>query len=303
MFNLFKIKELMGVVNFYHSLFIGTNIGKSTLSEEDKDLLKSRGINIDKLPEETIADNAYQFGIISEALGDKRSKSMNFEELKRFISSKNYIPLTSAEKEALEYVKHQMYSDIKGLGNRISKDFSQTAIEIDAKQRFQYENTIKDEVTKAIEQRKSVSQLASELGHKTKDWARDFDRIADYTMHNAYQHGIAAQLMKQHGENCKVFYSVYQGACKHCIETYLTDGESSESKQFILKEIIANGSNIGRKVADWLPSISPLHPWCRCTIHFAPENGIWNSDKKQFIIGRNTYGVNRKSKIKITIKQ
>lgn len=303
MFNLFKIRELMGVIDFYHSLFIGNNIGKNILSKQELDNLKSRGVNISKLPEQTITDNAFQFGIISEALGDKRSKEMNFEELKRFISSKNYIPLTSAEKESLEYVKHQMYSDIKGLGNRISKDFSQTAIEIDAKQRFQYENIIKDETTKAIQERKSVQELASQLGHKTQDWARDFDRIADYTMHNAYQHGIASQLLKQYGQDTKVFYSVYDQACQHCVKIYLTDGPRSEPKTFKLTEIIANGSNIGRKTVDWLPSISPIHPWCRCTLHHLPENGVWDKDKKQFIIGGNTYGVERKSRVKITIKQ
>lgn len=303
MFNLSKIKELMGVVDFYHTLFIGTNVGKDTLTKQDIKLLKSRGIDVSKLPDETIAEYSYKFGILSEALGDKRSKDMSFDELKRFISSKNYIPLTKAEQETLEYVKHQMYSDIKGLGNRISKDFSQTAIEVDRKRRFQYEKTIKDETTKAIEQRKSVRELSSELGHKTGDWARDFDRIADYTMHNAYQHGIASQLIKQYGDECNVFFSVYNGACEHCQRIYLTNGIGSEPKIFKLKDVIANGSNIGRKVVDWLPSISPLHPWCRCTLHVVPENGVWDKDKKQFIIGRNTYGVNRKSRIKVTINQ
>lgn len=303
MFNLAKIRELMGVVDFYHTLFIGQNVGKDTLSKNDIKILKSRGIDISKFPKETISDNAYQFGIISQALGDKRSKEMNFNDLKNFIASKNYIPLTSSEKQTLEYVKQQMYSDIKGLGNIISKDFSQVAIEVDRKRRFEYENIIRDETSKAIENRKSVQELASELGHKTKDWARDFDRIADYTMHNAYQHGIASQLLKQYGDDCKVFFSVYDQACDHCVRIYLTDGSGSEPKVFKLKDVIANGSNIGRKVVDWLPSISPLHPWCRCTMHNFPENGVWDKDKKQFIISRNNYGVERKSKIKITIKQ
>lgn len=292
----------MGVVDFYHSLFIGQNVGKNTLSKNDIYTLKSRGIDVSKLPEKTITEYAYQFGIISEALGDKRSKAMNFDELKNFIASKNYIPLTTAEKEALEYVKHQMYSDIKGLGNRVNKDFSQTAIEIDQKQRLAYEKTIKNEVTKAIAERQSINELASELGHKTKDWSRDFDRIADYTMHNAYQHGIASQMLKTHGEDCDVFYSVYAQACKHCVRIYLTDGVGSEPKHFKLKDILANGSNIGRKVDDWLPSVSPLHPWCRCTMNIIPENGIWDKDKKRFIIQRNAYGVDRKSKIKVIIE-
>jgi hypothetical protein len=297
-FNLSKIRELMSAVDFYHALFVGNNVGRDTLSKQDKKLLKSRGVDVSKLPEQTVVDYAYQFGIISEALGDDRSKNM---ELKRFIGSNNYIPLTSSEKEALEYVKHQLYSDIKGLGNRVSKDFSQVAIEIDQKQRANYENIIKHETIKAIEQRKSIKELSSELGHKTGDWARDFDRIADYNMHSAYQHGIASQLLKQYGDDVKVYYGVYDQACNHCQKIYLTDGIESEPKIFKLTDVIKNGSNIGRKVKDWLPSINPIHPWCRCTLHNFPENGVWDKAKKQFIIGRNTYGVNRRSKIKTTI--
>lgn len=293
----------MGVIDFYHTLFIGQNIGKDVLSKKDIKLLKSRGIDVTKLPKQTIADYAYQFGIIAQALGDKRSKDLTFDQLKKFIESKNYIPLTSSEKAALGFVKQQMYSDIKGLGNRISQDFSQIAIEVDQKRRIKYENIIKNEAIKALEYRKSVSELSSEIGHKTKDWARDFDRISDYVMHNAFQQGIASNLLKNHGEDVKVFFSVYPGACKHCIRIYLTDGIGSKPKQFTLKSVIANGSNIGRKVIDWKPSISPLHPWCRCTLHVVPENGIWDTAKKRYIIGRNTYGVNRKSKVKITISR
>lgn len=291
----------MGVINFYHTLFIGENVGKNTLTKKDIQILKSRGIDIEALPEKALVEYAYQFGIISEALGDKRSAKLTFEELKRFIASKNYIPLTKSEQSTLEYIKQQLYSDIKGLGNRISRDFSQVAIEVDQKQRLKYEETIKDEAAKAIEQRASLSKLSSELGHKTQDWARDFDRIADYTMHNAYQHGIATQLMKQYGDKVKVFYSVYDQACNHCQSTYLTKGIGSEPKTFLITELIANGSNIGRKVKDWLPSVSPLHPWCRCTMHHLPENAVWSIEKKQFIIGRNDYGVKRKSRIKVTI--
>ena len=263
--------------------------------------MESRGINIKELPKKTLIEYSYQFGIISEALGDKRSAEMDFEQLKKFIASKNYIPLTKKEQSTLDYIKQQLYSDIKGLGNRISRDFSQVAIEIDQKQREKYEKIIQDETLKAVEQRKSLKELSSELGHKTQDWSRDFDRISDYTMHNAYHHGVASQLLKEYGDEVKVFYSVYEHACEHCQRIYLTKGIGSEPKIFILSELIKNGSNIGRKVKDWLPSVSPLHPWCRCTMNHLPENAIWDDAKKQFVIGRNTYGVKRKSKVKVKI--
>jgi len=299
-FNTDQIAELTGVIDFFHALFIGNNVGADVLSKDDIKLLQKNGIVIDELSG-TFAEDAYKFGILASALKDERTKKLNYNDFKKFINSGNFIPLTSAEQDALQAVKQHMYADIKGLGNRISQDFTRIAIEASQKQRAKYEQIIKKTATKAIQNRWSVNQMASELGHKTGDWARDFDRISDYVMHSAYQQGIASQLLKQYGEEVKVFFSVYEKACKHCVATYLTDGIGSEPKQFKLLDVIANGNNIGVKAIDYKPSVDPLHPYCRCTMHNVPENGVWDAEKKQFVIGRNTYGVKRKSKIKITI--
>lgn len=270
------------------------------LSKADIKLLKQHGISTETIIN-TPADQAYKFGIMAAALKDKRTKTLTYNDFKKFIASGNYVPLTQAEQESLKFVKQQMYNDIKGLGNRISQDFRQTIIEASKIRRAKTVATIKREAIKVMSNRGGVNDLASVLGHKTKDWARDFDRISDYVMHSAYQHGVAAQLAKEFGDDVEVFFHVYPGACKHCIETYLTDGIGSEPKIFKLNDVVANGSNIGRKAKDYLPSIDPLHPFCRCRMDRKPENGLWDKTKKQFVIGRNTYGVKRKSKIKVTI--
>lgn len=299
-FNTEQIAELTSVIDFFHTLFIGQNIGKDVLSKSDIKLLEKNGIKVNTFAA-SFAEDAYKFGILASALKDKRTKGLNYNDFRKFINSGNFIPLTSVEKDALMAVKQHMYADIKGLGNRIAQDFSRVIIEASQKQRAKYEQTIKQTASKAIQNRWSVNQMASELGHKTGDWARDFDRISDYVMHSAYQQGIASQLLKQYGESAKVFFSVYESACKHCQAVYLTDGIGSEPKQFKLVDVIANGNNIGVKAKDYKPSVDPLHPYCRCTMHPVPENAVWDKVKKQFVIVRNTYGVNRKSKIKVTI--
>ena len=106
--------------------------------------------------------------------------------------------------------------------------------------------------------------MASEIGHATGDWERDFLRIAYYVLHNAYNYGRARTIFRDYGEDAEVYFNVLKGACKHCMELYLTDPDDIESppKIFKLKDVLANGNNIGRKVADWLPTISPIHPYC-----------------------------------------
>lgn len=57
--------------------------------------------------------------------------------------------------------------------------------------------------------------------------------------------------------------SIWSGNCRHCIRLYLTAGIGSEPKLFTAEELIGNGTNIGRRVADWKPTIiTAVHPFC-----------------------------------------
>lgn len=297
-----ELYELYSIIDYFHTFFIATNIGTDILSKSDKILLYNYGVDINSFKDdEDYISYAYKFGLLATALKKDKVRALDFDSLKRFIRSGQFIPLTDSEQYALQFVRQQAYNDIKGLGNRIKQSTGQIFIESSRTRRLKVQRIIRKETKKAIRERKTVQELSSTLAKRTGDYARDFDRIAQYVLHDAYQNGIASQLLKQHGEDVEVFYSVYPGACEHCIEIYLTDGKGSEPKIFKLKDIIANGTNIGKKVKDWKSSIAPCHPWCRCTINLKPENTIYDVEKKRFTLVRNTYGVNRKSKIKVTV--
>lgn len=77
---------------------------------------------------------------------------------------------------------------------------------------------------------------------------------------------------------------VWSGNCKHCVRLYLTSGIGSEPKIFKLSELIANGSNIGKKVADWKPTLDPIHPYCRCNLMYLSNslNFKWDIKDKKF---------------------
>jgi len=299
-----ELFEIYNIIDYFHLFFIADTLGTDLLSKSEKDLLISYGIDIESFENEVdYITYAYKFGILASALKKDKVENFTFDTLKSFISSGHFIPLTTSEKLALKYVRLQTYHDIKGLGNRIKQSTGQIIIESSKRRRLINERAIRRETKSAIKNRKSVKDLSSALAEKTKDYCRDFDRIADYVMHDAYSHGIAGNLLEKYGEDVEVFFSVYPKACKHCVDLYLTDGIGSEPKVFKLKDVIANGSNIGRKAKDYVVSVSPVHPQCRCTIGHKPENTVWDDITKRFILARNTYGVERKSKIKVTIKR
>lgn len=295
-----QAQEMMDTIEYFHILFINRNVGDDVLTASDIAILKKNGMNPALIAGSKIED-AYKFGILSSALKDKRIKNMTYDEFKRFLKSGGFAPLTQAERYGLNAVKRQAYGDIRGLGNRIGQQINQIFVEHSKVQRKKVEKIIEETLNEVMLNRGSVNQLSSELGKKTKDWARDFDRISDYIMHDAYQHGIATHIQEVHGNDALVYYDVYPGACDHCIRTYLTGKIGSEPKVFKLADLLRNGSNIGVKAKDYKPSVSPLHPWCRCTLTALPANSIWDVYKQQYVITRNKYGVDRKTKIKVTI--
>src|ERR1035437_4245843 len=298
-----QLKELLNIIENFHIIFIAKHVGTDILSNEDKNILKHSGIDITKFPKIGKIEEAFHFGILADALSSSKAKNLSYSDFKRYLSSTRFIPLTKVERLALNNVKMQSYNDIKGLGNRISSDFTRVMIENDKKKRDKYEKIIKKQSQEAILDRKSVTEFASALGHKTKDWSRDFDRIADYILHDSFDRGKAQSIMSKVGGEAEVYKEVYSGACPSCIKAYLTAGIGGKPKIFKLSVLLNNGSNIGRKQKDWLPVLGMMHPWCRCEVMQKETNETWNVEKKEFNVVRSTYGVQRTSKPTITITE
>lgn len=111
--------------------------------------------------------------------------------------------------------------------------------------------------------------------------------------------------MKKYGSDAEVYFDVYEGACKRCKELLLKDPEDANSEPIVfkLKDVIANGNNIGRKSADWKATISPIHPYCRCTLNYKKPGFAWNEDMRAFTTPVKKVPKNPKLKnIKLNIK-
>lgn len=268
-----QINELMKIIESQVTGFVAFNVGSDVLTEDDRTLLQKYGVDVSNIVDENnLMEQSFKLGILSEAIGHKKSQEVTYEQMKEYIDSQKYIPFTETERAALENVKNQAYSDIKGLGNRIQRDTRHIIIEADRERRAEYEDIIQDAAERNVANRETIRNMVSELGHKTGDWNRDFGRIADYVNHMAFDTGRSSHIQKQHGKDAYVYKDVYPGACRHCIRLYLTKGFGSKPRIFKLQTLQANGTNIGRKAKDWRPVVGPTHPWCRCTLaHYDPR--------------------------------
>lgn len=273
MLNIKQIYELLDILNKQNLIFISSKLGPNYLSNEELDRLKSWGIDpIDIYNEvEDVVLTSFNFGILSDAIGEIDAKKVDFNAMKEYLSSGKHIPLTSIEKNTIASIKKQYLGDIKANNNRIFSDVNNIIDQSEKKNRIAYEKIIRDEVEGGTLLKKTNSQIAIELARKTGDWSRNFKRIVEYISHTAFNEGRAAFYEDKFGQDVLVYFQVFEGACNHCVKAYLKGGVSDDPKIFKLSDLKKNGSNIGRRVDEYKPTISSLHPYCRCTLHVSDE--------------------------------
>lgn len=114
----------------------------------------------------------FQKAILSEALDDDRAKALTYKELVKFIKSGNFVPLTKVELAQIEYAKQQDYDQWT--------QFEELGF---------YGDLIKAQVIEALKFRKTARELASDLGHITKNYGYDWLTISTLIMDGIFGYG------------------------------------------------------------------------------------------------------------------
>lgn len=300
MFDIKDIWKMMEIIQMNQAVFIGNQLGLEYLSPSDILILENHGINIKDF-EDSIGDieRSYYFGIMAQTLDGNKSFKVKPKEFEKWFTNELSKPQSVTKKKGLKFLKNRAYTDLSGLGNKISNKFTQSVLTANSAEQNKIQKKVKKKSIEAFKKSKGKQWLASELKKITEDWARDFSRMADYILQEAYGFGRAQQILEDYGDDAKVYKQTFPGVCKPCTKNYGVPGEKPEI--YDISELVSNGNNIGRK--EQIPVVGPAHPFARSILHVVPPNSIWNKDRKKFVVQRDTKGINRKSKVKITITQ
>ena len=299
-----QIAEVLSILDRYALIFVAHNVGPSALTRQERGTLVKLGIDPTKILENSSkVTQAFKFGMLTDALGDPATKAMSYPQFRKYLKEGRMIKLNDVEKSALENLKFQTKNDVTGLVEKIKTDVGNMHVK--------HSKVVTDAAKSAIERRKGVQSIISDIGHQTGKWNRDLGRIGDYVLHTAFDEGRASMYQRKGGDNALVYKDVYPGACKHCQRLLLTSGIGSAPKVFTLGELRENGTNVGRKALEWKAVIGPIHPWCRCTLMDTPlgfnlkdyREGKWMWNGKDFVMVQEKWKpkVKRKSKITVTV--
>ncbi len=240
---------------------------------------------VSRNPQGKLIRNAFVYGRFHTAIeAASEEQAAGYTEVVKQALSR---PLTRPDKHAVAIAEQQAASYITKFGEEVAGEAAALARE---KSRQIVREMVADAhgkklaITDALGEpsEKMVStwsELSSELYHRFEDKARDWDRIAFYELNDAKRAGRGLGLLEKYGEGKLVYKTPMPTACAQCKALYLD--ESGHPRLFRLGEMLAYGSNIGKKplpvrkgeVAassrpDGAPAYEPVaglvHPYCEC---------------------------------------
>jgi hypothetical protein len=239
----------------------------------DPALLKKLGIPANA---PSVINNAFVLGKLVMLMKDSDLKKMSFQQLK---DKARQMKLSTVEQNSLKYAEVNAARYITALGQNVSNTINGAINQASqqANLAVAQRKIIQDTVAQSILKQQTRQQLASELGHGTADWKRDWQRVAHTELWNAKLQGEVVTILQgdaiysnTKGGDTNVFRRPAPDACNHCKRLYL-EKDGVTPKVFKLNELINNGTNVGKKVADWKPITGTTHPNCTCPIAVLPE--------------------------------
>lgn len=194
--------------------------------------------------------------------------------------------MTESESVAWHQARTRAGEFARGLGNYIDQrtgniiyevwDKDKILVDVDPAKRQAALDIIRQKVVEAQEQGKSAKMLAGELAKATKDWGRNWLRIARTELQGAYNEGVLMEHVRWDGPSARIGRVPESSACPDCKTHFLDD--SGVPRIFTAQELVNNGVNVGKPRRDWKPTVWPMHPNCRCDTQAVPAGMVFGDD-------------------------
>lgn len=263
-----QIRQIQRIINDHMEVLMQITVGDGKPSPR---LVKKLG-----LPEAIVdlITTSYKYGKLGVLQG-KDLSTMSESDVKKLMRN---VKLTKPQQNSVDYSKIKAQQSIDSLSQRITSSVVTMAIQSD----LSMWEAIKEVIPAAMENDTPRYKVIQELREKTGDWERDWHRVAHSEMWDAKLQGEAEAIMndesplsKDKGETL-VYKRPAHNCCNKCRQLYL-EKDGVTPKVFRLADLMANGTNYGKKQADWLPTLGILHPNCMCTLNVMPKDTAFDA--------------------------
>jgi hypothetical protein len=254
-----QVSEITKIIKVHTAALVHIMTG-SGLTKKELDKMKAAGL-IEMGVDTTAVGDSFMAGYLHTILDEAKLRGLDYEGLKGLAKD---IPLSPVERGMIDHLQSRTAVYAKGLGNKVEADT--LSIVHDAAQKASMKKIIEETLVEATMNREMRNRAVSDLRQKTKDWARDWHRIAHTEMWEARCKGATVSLGKRHGGGARVYRRPNPDACDIC-KAALLEGDLHTPKVFYLEELVDNGDSAGRDRMSIIhhPPVGTLHPYCQCS--------------------------------------
>lgn len=263
-----QIRQIKKVIEEHMNVIMELTIGDTKVSPET---LKK--IGVPKSVSNLITDS-YKYGKLTTVMNKNLSK-MSPQEVNDMLKK---LKVSSRQQRSMEYLKAKTQLSIDNLTQRMTSAVITSALQ----NQLDMYHAIGQVVPEAVKKNTDRYKVVQQLRDLTQDWERDWHRVAHSEMWDAKVQGEANAIMdnespiSKKGKDTMVFKRPAPNACNKCKQLYL-EADGITPKLFKITELQANGSNYGKKQADWKPTLGILHPNCMCPLSVMPDGYKFDS--------------------------
>lgn len=263
-----QIRQIKKVIEEHMNVIMELTIGDTKVSPET---LKK--IGVPKSVSNLITDS-YKYGKLTTVMNKNLSK-MSPQEVNDMLKK---LKVSSRQQRSMEYLKAKTQLSIDNLTQRMTSAVITSALQ----NQLDMYQAIGQVVPEAVKKNTDRYKVVQQLRDLTQDWERDWHRVAHSEMWDAKVQGEANAIMdnespiSKKGKDTMVFKRPAPNACNKCKQLYL-EADGITPKLFKITELQANGSNYGKKQADWKPTLGILHPNCMCPLSVMPDGYKFDS--------------------------
>ena len=257
-----QIRQIKKVIEEHMNIIMELTIGDTFVSPQT---LKKLGIP--KSISNLITDS-YKYGKLSTVVNKNLSK-MSPQEVNSLIKK---LKVSTRQQKSIEYLKAKTQLSIDNLTQRMTSAVVTSALQGQLNMYQAIDKVIPNAVKEGTDRYKVIQQLRD----LTQDGERDWHRVAHSEMWDAKVQGEANAIIdnespiSKKGRDTIVFKRPAPNACNKCKQLYL-ESNGVTPKLFKITELQSNGSNYGKKQADWKPTLGILHPNCMCPLSVMPD--------------------------------
>lgn len=221
--------------------------------------------------------NSYRYGKL-KILQKKDLNEIKPNELEKLLEQ---VKLTPIEEKSIAYLNAKADMHIWNLTTKISTGIMAE----DIQDKIHMYQTIREIIPDSIAEMDERYPVIEKLRDNSKDWERDWYRVAHTEMWDAQINGQVQaildgeSLLSNKGGKTLVYKRPAPNACRKCKELYL-EKDGITPKVFELSELLANGTNYDLKQAEWKPVAGITHPNCSCPVSIVPNGYEFDKEGK-----------------------